>query len=661
MKIFRKTAGMLILLAVVFISSTCYAGYEFDDLLGENFTAHWMAISTTQKTFGGKYSVPMRVSTNVLRNNDPEDVIKILNGSSDEDLLDADRELHVLFILLSQGYGEFSMDIRAEEMSTDISTPDVDLSTIGTNTYFSQKWAKGQPEDLDSLWRSYSFSLGRYNPSVYDTVVQAFNFHQNPSVMPSQTIVRPIVIANVSPGTAEDEPLILRSTLRDANSNIVAYDRATWDMTDHKTAGGNQWVFVPVDNLLTDNERINYALTTEVVNHTSIRYAAAVYDSYEDWEAPDHWEFDLTREQGTTEIDKKFYLASKAQIVPGLVTVFKRSYNINEENKRPLRLFPVDSYTTGRYDFRLDHKIIFGKKLGETFYQKAPVGNFNLFEVTAFQPKLASSTFYDTVAEVTKAKGGIKVPNASFFSSGSITRDETTNSTILQHFTVNQTIPGNVRTDNNEGILPVHITLNIPVTNVVDRDWFNEMVDRSRNGERLEDTFANKYEIFLTTTTNGEDNPWNLTQELQSKGFYNTQVKVFFDNERGVSNRDNDKGIITVSFIAMLMDGTRDGVRPELSIVADHSITQDDEYIIIRDGNQDNKWNMTFFIAPAGYKDNPTTKTTTSTDVSSTARQNTISSSSSGGCVSIRDEGLGIRNFVFIFLMGLFAFKKFPH
>ena len=115
MKNIIKTAGIfLFLLAVMFaFYGACYAGYEFDDLMGEGFTAHWMVISTTQKTFGGKYNVPIRVSTNILRNNDSDKEIRILNGSSDETLNDDDRGLHVLFILLSQGYGEFSIDIKS--------------------------------------------------------------------------------------------------------------------------------------------------------------------------------------------------------------------------------------------------------------------------------------------------------------------------------------------------------------------------------------------------------------------------------------------------------------------------------------------------------------------------------------------------------------------
>ena len=98
-----------------------------------------------------------------------------------------------------------------------------------------------------------------------------------------------------------------------------------------------------------------------------------------------------------------------------------------------------------------------------------------------------------------------------------------------------------------------------------------------------------------------------MSQELREKGVYNDQVKVFFDEDRGRITQDNYRGVITVSFIVMLMDGTRDGKRPELSIVADNSVNQENNYIVLRDGQLDNKWNMTFFIAPAGYFENPTT------------------------------------------------------
>ena len=67
---------------------------------------------------------------------------------------------------------------------------------------------------------------------------------------------------------------------------------------------------------------------------------------------------------------------------------------------------------------------------------------------------------------------------------------------------------------------------------------------------------------------------------------------------------------------------------------------------------------MTFFIAPAGYKDNPGTKTNTSGTSTSNSK---VSSSSGGGCISIRNDELGIRNVLFVLLMGFFMFAFIKH
>ena len=153
----------------------------------------------------------------------------------------------------------------------------------------------------------------------------------------------------------------------------------------------------------------------------------------------------------------------------------------------------------------------------------------------------------------------------------------------------------------------------------------------NNSGNRLEDAFFEKYQISLLTETDSKANPWNLSQELQKLNQYNKQIHVYYNPDTGSSTRDNEKGVITVSFIAMLMDGTRDGVRPQLSVVADHSITSDNDYIVIRDGNKDDRWEMTFFIAPTGYNDNPATTSNVSAGTSST-------SSSGSGCGTVRPE-----------------------
>ena len=654
MKSFRKIAGVLISLAVIFIlTGVCLAGYEFDDLKGNAFTSQWMAINQIGGTFGGNYTEAIQISTDIITEYDDYSTINVMNGHSDEEI--DDRELHVLFLLIAGGQGQFYMDMHAEEKSFDISTPVPYFSTRGDTTYNNALLALGQPDDKDATWRRYSFTLDRTNRDTYDTVVHEILFMQNPN-SPSQSVPRPLIISNVANSelTAEEVPLLIRLILKDGagkNANIVAYDTIDWDMTSDKDVTGNKLVFVPIndDSLLTDTRKINFYLTTEVVNHTSVRYAATTYDSYGDFLYPDHWKFDLAREQATTYVDRDFQLARKSHIAPGLVTVFKRKYNVNEENKIPLRLYPVDDTAVGTQTLRLNHNVIFGKILGDVVKDIS-----NLYEVTAFQLRTAGDTFYDELKRVTKAQGYINVPIISTFGASSVTRNETMPDTVLQHLTINQVIPANLRTGNDEGLLPVHIRFNIPVTKISDRTWLNELINAQNSGQALEDIFFEKYQISLLTETNSQANPWNLSQELLYKNQYNKQINVFYDPDKGSSTQDNDKGVITVSFIAMLMDGTRDGVRPELSVVEDHSITSDNDYIIIRDGNKDDRWKMTFLVAPTGYYDNPSTSGSSSgaSSASGGSASSTASGSSGGSC------NLGVRSVLLLAAIYVLSFMK---
>lgn len=622
----RKIAGVIIFLAVM--TGVGYADYQFDDLLGPSGVSYqWMMLNNGGETFGAKHAVPIDISGDILTTGDA--ILEVENGNSQSTI--TDKSLHTFFFVLTDGHGEFDMNFRSPTMSFDVATPNLALSTIlneNSVPYTDTKTANGRPEgNYDALWRKYSFVLDRNRETGrYDTVAQYFYFQQNPNVAPSQGIPRPMVISNVSSGTATDEPLELRMTLRDSSSmsgNIVAYDRDTWSVEEDKTVGANPWVFVPVDDLNVGNMRINYFLTTEVVNHTSVRYAAIPYDSYGSWEYPSFWKFDLPRYQGTTYIEDRFNLAPLSHIAPGLVTVYQRPYNVNEQNKRPLRLFPVDDTRgTGVYDLILSHRVVYGKRLGETYKNPASVGNFNFFEVTAYQPNPADINFYDNVAKITGASGKkIVTPTTSIFTANSINKGTNPSSQAIQYFTVNQNIPANLRSSGSEGMLPMHITINIPVTLIENRDWWNTLVDEWRSSGHIEDTFADSFELYLMA---GDNNIWNLSQELREKGVYNDQVKIFFDEDRGRMTQDNYRGVITLSFIVMLMDGTRDGKRPELSIVADNSVNQENNYIVLRDGQLDNKWNMTFFIAPSGYFVNPTSNNDGS-------NSGNVSSSSSGG------------------------------
>ena len=649
---------MLVFAAVFSCIASCWADYQFDDLMGPSGSSYqWMVLNDGGETFGGSHLLSVDVSGDVLTTNDA--VLNVLSGTSATEI--TDRSLNTFFLVVAEGQGEFTMNFRVPDLSQqfNVATPNLAMSTpwdadaTQRELYVDTK-EPVQPSGsaYDSLWRGYNFQIQRMNgnPSPYNTTAQYFYFQQNPSNASSQGIPRPFIIANVGSGTAYDNTdasLKLKLTLRDsagANANIAAYDQVTWDMTGPKNAMGSQWVFVPVDTWPVDNNRINYYLTTEVANRCSVRYAA-YNGNTNTWIPPNEWKFNLLRLHGTPYIRPSFQLAPGSNIAPGLVSVYKRSWNVNETDKIPLRLYPIDDTSgIGVYNLIMNHSILYGTRLGDTYKLAASEGGFNQLEITAYEPHPATLNFYDNVARITGGTKTVKAPTTGVFTGSSITR-ESMPSTVMQNFTINQNIPASLRNSSTEGILPLHVTMNIPLTTIGADTWNTLLkeLDRQENSAYIGDVFADYFNLFAMAEGG---NVWNLTQELQDKGAYESQVKVFLDTERGRITSDTYRGLLTVSFIVMLMDGTIDGTRPALRIVPDVSNdgTSDynAEYIVIRDGKTDNKWNMTFFLAPRDYVVNPDVPI----DIDIPVIANT-GGSGGGGC----EMGIGISALAVIFML----------
>ena len=616
------TAG--IVLAVMFFCGTASADYRFDDLGGASgISFQWMVLNTAGQTFGGSHSEPIDIRGRLVLDTNAD--LEVLSGSSTTPL--TNRELSAMFwvVAMETGPGRFTMNFGSDEILNnddvpDPSTPDIGLGTTVyeyssgtpfTSLYSSYKLSGGQStgnkDYFTPLWNRYEMSVSKTSgsSSTYDTVRQVINFHLNPNTLPSQTINRPIIIANVAKGTAEDAPLELRMTLRENSSagNIVSFHHDRWSVNSPLSTGSDQWVFVPVDSFssITTSPKY-YFLTTEVANHTSIRYAAQ--DSYTNNAVyPVEWRFDLPRYQGTTDIRRRFNLDTMSHMAPGLVSVYNRSFNINEQNKRPLRVYAVDDdKRNGIFDLVVNHNVIYGEQLG-TKYERRGTSSLNFYEVTAYRPRPYSMDFYKKIAERTRSSSEeVSVPSNLSFGAGSITHEDISMpAKAIRYFTVNQTIPGNYRKSAGaDAVLPLHITMNIPVTEIQDRDWYNDMLNEWHTTGNIQNLFRENFDICLMVQTDGKNNPWNMSEELERLRVYEDQVKVFLDEDRGATTQDNTQGVITVSFIVYLMDGTRDNKRPELSVVTDGTASDEHSYIVLRDGTADDKWNMTFFIAPAG-------------------------------------------------------------
>ena len=644
-KNFSRFAGVIFILAL-FTSSACAAGYRFDDLYGPSGISYqWMVVNGSG-TFGARHQTAAAISTDLILSE--YGIVDVVNGTPDAATL-SDRSLSTLFFVLSDGYGEFSMDIHSPRVPGEAVANDIQFGS-GTNesnaSYINTVTPNGpvSRDGYDFQWSSYTFKLTRQTGSSnrYDSVRQFFQYYQDPSDTSAQGINKPVVIANVINGTATEEALELRMTLRDApgtNGSIVAYRHDKWDAQDSKSTESENWVFVPVEDLNADNSGINYYLTTEVVNHTAVRYGAQDYSS--NLQYPDYWKFDIPRYQGLTDVESRFFLDNQSQIPPGLVSVFTRTYKMDEKNIRPLRIQGVgDNKGNGMWDLVLNHNILFVKKVSEPY--DYTVSGLNRIKVTAFEPNTTSFDFYKNMAAIT---GSTKtITPASSFQSSAITRNLPT-AEAIEYFTINHSIPSNLRSDTNEILMPLLITINIPVTQIQDKTWWNQLVDEYRKEGHIENTFANNMNIYLMAENN---NILNMTEELNRIGAYSSQVKIFVDEERGRATVDNDKGVITISFVIFLMNGTRDGTRPELSIVRDTSRS----YIAVRDGTEDNNLDMQIFIAPSDYYHNPAvTPNTTPT----TPTENAGGGGGGGGC----NAGFSILSaMTILFALNYYKYKK---
>ena len=625
--------AMGILMVAVFLSlPPAEADYKFDDLYPPSGVGEqWMVVTGSGATLGAPAGwdvdnaklkeTPLEASADIVAGRDPILLVTRTMGNI------ATHGIYAMFFVHAGTSGKLTVDFHAPDINQldEATTPDVLEGSFPD--YRVVKDPVGTSVDDDTAKR-YELEFVK-NSSVnkatgnFGSVHGQFTFHQNPRYEPSQTANIPFVIACVCDGTAEKAPLLIRATLRgnDMNSkyrDIVAHDPIEWKVVDDLTAGGAQWVLVPVDTYPT-SEKIKYNLVTEVTNHTSIRYAAQRYDSYNSWPAnePSFWKFDLPRlnEYDDLRYAQRISLHKDSHIAPGLTTVYSQTYDVNAGEKRALRLYRVDP--AGPYrELTLNHRVIFGLDLGKADDPSASYNEAIPYRVQAFNLRSENQDFLKEVAKKMHSNGHgdqleILVPEgANFFTQNDIAADYISGA-VINSFAVKKSISKKYHSAGTEGMLPLHVTFNIRKDDLKTASHWDEMVRQWHDTGDVHSLFSRYFSVYLMSRKDGQDdNPWDLATSLMDSlggdDVYRDQIKVFVDEDRSV---------LTVSFIVMLMDGTRDGVRPTLDIVEDKTNTVENKFIVVRDGWKDDKWNLTFYVAESGNTDkvdnNPTSRDVT--------------------------------------------------
>ncbi|MDL2264046.1 hypothetical protein LJC31_05280 [Synergistaceae bacterium OttesenSCG-928-I11] len=500
---------------------------------------------------------------------------------------------------------------------------------IAEDDYFSVKESKGAVagKPLPTYW--YNFNLTKSGKSgEYGTAKTYMSFQQNPTSTPSQTLNIPLVIANVANGNAMKKPLEFQMVLREnatagSLSDIVAYDRFEWNVDQNMThVSKSDWIFVPwTDNILGE---ATYNLTAHIRNFCGIRYELQRYDNrtYTTM-TPDKWEMDLPLDRLDIGegLYNRLYLDHLSHIAPGMITTYSQRYNADKADEKVFRMYGVDNDRNKIRDLTLRHNMIRGTNLGER-KTGGGVGTTNYsiqgFKYTPLHQNFLNDASCDLVAPSLE----MPEPDDLVMTSMTVTDDQgspvvqTAVSTIKIEAPVPSRMIYNKETHPVVGLLPLHITLNLKKSNhYVSQKW-DALLDQWKRTGDIKDAFFDSFRLHMHSESGDVD--VDLFEWMKKQGIYNTNVKVFMDEDKVFS--DTTKGCITVSFIAMLVDSYKEP-RPDSNDPSkgnavllkdkDDKTSLERKIMALRDCNRNDKWDTTLYIRYVNIPVPPTSQDVT--------------------------------------------------
>ncbi len=589
----RRTKRMIpLLLAALLLACAAPATeaayyYRMDDVYGPSgIGAQWIVKTGEGFTRGAaadvthvKGGVDIQTTANIVNSRDH---VYNTNGTAIGMPFPIPEDpIHYIFMVIPGD--KISMRVAFDWLNPNPGTSYTQDVNIGDDYFITQKTPLSSTSGPS---KRFQFDMTKlYNQYGFETNRTYMRFHQNPDAQPSQTILIPFVIANVDNGTAEENPILFRSTMRETtsgrNGDIVAYNHFTWDVTADFEVGNNaDWIFVPLKNKNIDYNTVEYDLTTDVTNYSGIRYALDRYDrnmSNKEVLYPSRWAMDLP--STVTDIDPEIVLDELSHMPPGLITTYVQKYNVVTATKGIFSMYPVDGsgLVGSPHNLTLVHAPVFGFDLGRESGQDYAVNGFELLPSDVeFLPKAART--------LGRREAAMPNENHSVMSGavepGFVTADAV--STIA----IDSKVPSAMMVSEDvAGLMPLHVTFNLPRSNRYIAPKWDAMMQEWKSTGKVRSLFARNFSLYAHSAA-GEN--MDLFEWMRRHDAFERLVKVFMDEA---------KQSVTVSFVVMLQDD------PYLSpaLIYDRSVTTDNAYLALRDGKEDDRWNMTFFVAPADY------------------------------------------------------------
>ena len=503
-------------------------------------------------------------------------------------------------------------------------------------------------------------------PSSYGSRLGYISFRQRASLATGYTNYReitslPLVIANVAEGNASVTPLMFDMIVSDSDDNVVNRIKFTWDAQTDKPDQDLGTFF------MIGSRDVTYQLETRITNRTGTRYELYRYDMTGSVNGtpvdrdgynnimPDYWKYDLTEDMYGT-LPESFKLDAHSQIAPGLVTVYKnnigegyRTINTQNDTSESFRLY---EYASGNpKNLRLNYRRIGGMTPIEDG-NHTPESGVNVREFVMDFVDVANNTnqtaeeLYILTGKLPAMIGrGPLISDTSRVTGASYGDDsdpaEVTsvyiNSSALDAVKITKTVPiteprlvrlmsedtgsdtpvtsGDTSTPTTSGdegggmvgviasdiiytsidipLQPVSIRMRIPRQNQLIVNHWDEM-DSAANSAELFNIFSRYGTVWVRSEATSEKDA-NLFTAINNKG-----------NNLGVSAGDCVRAFIYndelyLDFIVIMADGAS----VKTSKTAYVEIFKDDNvpYILIGDGKEDGKWDLTFYIASSSETD----------------------------------------------------------
>ncbi|MDR1943933.1 MAG: hypothetical protein LBQ19_03840 [Synergistaceae bacterium] len=564
-------AAILAAMTVAGAEAATPYSYRFDDISGPSGRgAQWIVVTRSNDSrgapIGGERGEVIRTNADIVNSRDHV-YISGTSGTQGATLEDEP----ILYVFLAFPNFSVSPSVEFSLRNQGQAIPYTQDVTIAGDSYRVERTSL--PDSTGSSG-SYRFDLFKsIREDRYGTERLYMSFHQNPDYTPSQTLVIPLILANVADGSAARNPLLIKATMRDNNDNIVAYDRFTWGVAENIEVGGqNDWIFVPLENSDINANPVSYNLTTDITNYSGIRYALDRYDLLSQRETlfPSAWALDLPPE--VTDIPSVVSLDGLSHVPPGFITTYNQSFDVVSGRKNIFSMYSVDPAGIP-YDMVLAHPPIFGVKRGEKSGTDYFVSGFEL---------LPSDTEF--LRKAADALGGREAKIFSGDVSGSIDGVFAT-ADAVSAIKVNAAMPeGLLRSNDVTGLLPLHVTFNMPNGHRFISPRWNALVTEWKNSGQARDIFSRYYSLYSYDSSGRKT---DLFEWLRNRGAFEKVVKVFIDEARQR---------VSLSFIVMLTDkdSQRFDILRDSSVISQNSF----DYLVIGDSNANDYWDMTFFVAP---------------------------------------------------------------